>query len=112
LIATRGAGLQATYGAVLVAYANDSDVALLRLTAPPPASFHARLNGWNAAFEPPRRCATIHHPGGDLQKVGIFFSETKKQSPNTGARAHNTLHKSLGYSIGEPARQSACEARP
>ena len=36
----------------------------------------------------------------------------KKQSPNTGARANNTLHKYLGYPIREPAKQSACEARP
>ena len=41
-----------------------------------------------------------------------IFIETKKQSPNTGARANNTLHKLQGYPIGEPARQSACEARP
>jgi len=39
-------------------------------------------------------------------------TETKKQSHNTGARANNILHQELGYSIGEPARQSACEARP
>jgi len=40
--------------------------------------------------------------------------ETEKHSPNTdtGARANTTLHKLLGYPIGEPARQSACEARP
>jgi len=39
-------------------------------------------------------------------------TETKKQSPKTGARAKHTLGKSLGYPIREPARQSACEARP
>jgi len=31
---------------------------------------------------------------------------------NIGARANNTLHKYLGYPIGEPAKQSVCEARP
>jgi len=41
-----------------------------------------------------------------------LITEARKQSPNTGARANNILHKELGYSIGEPARQSACEARP
>lgn len=70
----RGSGLQATYGAVLVAYANDSDVALLRLAAPPPAAYRVRLNGWNAGATPPQHCATIHHPGGDLQKLAISFS--------------------------------------
>ena len=39
-------------------------------------------------------------------------TETKKQRPNTGARANNTLHTLLGYPIGEPVRQSACKARP
>jgi len=33
----------------------------------------------------------------------VAFTETKKQSPNTGARANNTLHKKLGYPIEEPA---------
>ena len=40
------------------------------------------------------------------------FTETKKHSPNTGACANNTLHKYLSHPIGEPARQSACKARP
>lgn len=70
----RGAGLQASYGASLVAYANDSDTALLRLAAPPPASFRARLNGWNAEAAPPRHVATIHHPSGDLQKLAVSWS--------------------------------------
>lgn len=70
----RGAGLQATYGASLVAYANDSDTALLRLAAPPPPSFRARLNGWSAASAPPRQVATIHHPSGDLQKLAVSWS--------------------------------------
>jgi len=39
-------------------------------------------------------------------------SHSQKQSPDTGARVNNTLHKELGYPIREPARQSACEARP
>ena len=33
-------------------------------------------------------------------------TETKKQSLNTGARAKHTLHKCLGYPIGEPAGQN------
>jgi len=39
-------------------------------------------------------------------------THTQKLSPNTGVRANNTLHKVLGYPVGEPARQSACKARP
>ena len=50
--------------------------------------------------------------GGANLRVKWVFTETKKHSPNTGARANNTLHKQLGYPVGEPARQSACEARP
>ena len=53
--------------------------------------------------------ARLEPPEGGAQWGN--FTETKKQRPNTGARANNTLHKSLGYPIGEPAGQSACQAR-
>ena len=36
---------------------------------------------------------------------GQQFTEIKKQSPNTGARANNTLHKQLGYHIGWRTRK-------
>jgi len=50
----------------------------------------------------------------DIHRVRVDLSgtETKKQSPNTSARANDTLHKQLGYPVGEPAKQSACEVRP
>ena len=49
--------------------------------------------------------------GADQRKCRqARFTETKKQSPNTGARANNTLHKELGYPIGEPAKQSVRSA--
>ena len=45
-----------------------------------------------------------------------YHTETKKHklshNTGTGARANNIPHQKLGYPIGEPARQSACEARP
>jgi len=47
-----------------------------------------------------------------LKSYNFAITETEKHSPNTGARANNTLHTELDYPIKEPARQSACEARP
>jgi len=40
------------------------------------------------------------------------FMESKKHSPITGAHANNTLQVTRPpHPLGEPARQSACEAR-
>ena len=54
-------------------------------------------------------------PGMSLTEMNkhspTINTETKKQRPNTGARANNTRHKYLGYPIWEPAKQSACEVR-
>ena len=52
--------------------------------------------GWNPRRRRKRTCSG--------QGV-VCTSQTKKHSPNTGARANNTLHTSLGYPIGEPAKQ-------
>jgi len=59
----------------------------------------------NTAF---RLVDPVYNMDTNLFKVTVF-TETEKQSPNTGARANNTLHTKLGYPIGEPARQSECD---
>jgi len=48
------------------------------------------------------RCATRNGESECASKVSKN-TETKKQSPNTGERANYTLHKQLGYPIGESA---------
>jgi len=48
----------------------------------------------------------------DSIRIRSPIIETQTQRPNAGARANDTLHKTLSYPIGEPARQSACDARP
>ena len=54
------------------------------------------------------RGAKTNALGEDLLFTDAVYTkstDTKKQSPNTGARANYNLHKQLGYPIGEPARQ-------
>ena len=36
--------------------------------------------------------------------------ETKKHSPNAGARANNALHRELGYPVGEPSQKQRNKA--
>ena len=73
----------------------------------------SRLAPW---LRRPRRgsdCASRETPCPPVKRsIGHTHTETKKQSPNTEARANNTLHKELGYPIGEPAKHTDREQHP
>ena len=82
-----GRGLQSVYGATLLAYANDSDFALLELEEMPPPWYGAYLNGWAAHAAPPNRTAVIHHPSGDRRRCRLTTTRRKRLTIRMTLRA-------------------------
>ena len=56
-------------GGVLRANNAGSDVALIELSAIPPASYNVQYAGWDNSGTPPSNVTGIHHPNGDLKMI-------------------------------------------
>lgn len=56
-------------GGVLRANNAGSDVALVELSAIPPASYNVQYAGWDNSGTPPANVTCIHHPSGDLKMI-------------------------------------------
>ena len=61
-----------------------------RVTSTFPAESSGNTSGAVTAFNPRVACKT---EGNVVILINLHLHKTKKQSPNTGARANNTLHK-------------------
>ena len=59
-----------------------SDVALIQLSEPPPASWNIEYAGWDASGAIPENATGIHHPSGDVKK--ICFEENSPYESSTG----------------------------
>ncbi len=60
---------QTVSGADLLASNSGSDVALIEITAPLPASWDLVWAGWDRSSTPAQYTVGIHHPSGDIMKV-------------------------------------------
>lgn len=60
---------QTLSGSNLVATNAGSDMALVRINTPPPASYNAFYSGWDRSGTPPTSTVAIHHPSGDVKKI-------------------------------------------
>lgn len=59
-------------GATLLYNNSGSDVALLRLSSRPPASYNVYYSGWDRGASPPTGgVVAIHHPRGDVKKISF-----------------------------------------
>lgn len=75
---------QSVSGATLKANNAGSDVALLELSAAPPASFDVHYAGWDASGASPTSAVGIHHPSGDVKKI-CFQDNAPTSSTASGA---------------------------
>ncbi len=68
-----GAGIttNTVSGATLLESDAGSDVALLLLNTPPPASYNVWYTGWDATGTRPSATTAIHHPSGDVKKISF-----------------------------------------
>jgi hypothetical protein len=58
-------------GSTLKASYNSSDVALMELSIPPPASYVIYYAGWDKSGIPATTTTCIHHPSGDVKKISL-----------------------------------------
>lgn len=69
---TNGPMNQSVAGSTLLESSGTSDVALLRLTTPPPASYNVFYTGWDSRPTASTGGVTaIHHPSGDIKKISF-----------------------------------------
>ncbi len=68
---------QTVQGATLVANADSSDFALLRLDDLPPKSYNIYYNGWSALNEKVDSTIGVHHPDGDVKKISFDADSTE-----------------------------------
>lgn len=72
-------------GGSLLVSDGGSDVALIQLSEPPPASWNIEYAGWDASGATPENATGIHHPSGDVKK--ICFEENSPYESSTGGAA-------------------------
>jgi len=70
-IGTTGPLNQTVTGAELKARNFDTDVQLLKLSQPIPASYNVYYLGWDRSGTTPQNPVAIHHPAGDNKKISI-----------------------------------------
>jgi len=58
-------------GSALKARDSASDFLLLELYARPPKSYDVHYTGWSNINTPPQSSVGIHHPNGDIKKIGL-----------------------------------------
>lgn len=69
---TNGPMNQSVSGSTLLENSAGSDVALLRLNTPPPASYNVYFTGWDKSSSAASGGVTaIHHPSGDIKKISF-----------------------------------------
>jgi hypothetical protein len=61
---------QSVTGCERLAWLEETDFLLLRIT-PPPASYGLYFNGWTRNSNPPNTGTFVHHPIGDIKKISI-----------------------------------------
>lgn len=83
---------------ILVNYA-PSDVTLLELSSPPPASFFTYHAGWNAGSAAPDSTYSIHHPRGDIKKIS-FDDDPSTGSPYSGGDTALNHWKIANWEVG------------
>ena len=76
---------QSISGGTLLANNSGSDVALIELSATPPASFNVQYAGWDASGATPASATGIHHPSGDVKKI-CFEEDAPYTSTASGAQ--------------------------
>ena len=68
---------QSMLGCSFVAGRQESDFSLLLLDQNVPSSYEPYFNGWNRDMAHiPTSAAFVHHPKGDLKKIGIEYNQT------------------------------------
>lgn len=76
---------QSISGGTLLVNSGNSDVALIELSATPPASYNVEYAGWDASGTTPTSAVGIHHPSGDLKKI-CFENDAPYTSTAGGAQ--------------------------
>jgi hypothetical protein len=76
---------QSISGGTLLANNSGSDVALIELSATPPASYNVQYAGWDASGASPTSASGIHHPSGDVKKI-CFEENSPYTSTASGAQ--------------------------
>lgn len=66
-----GPTTQTVSGTTLRASNVDTDFALLKLSATPPASYNVYYAGWSNVNSAPQSSVGIHHPHGDIKKISF-----------------------------------------
>ena len=64
-----GSFIQTISGSDRRAYRKDMDLALLEMSAIPPATYRPYWAGWSLTASPSAPLRTIHHPEGDVKKI-------------------------------------------
>lgn len=78
--ATDGALTQSISNSTLRANRQDTDFALLELSAVPPAGYNVFYSGWDKSDNVPTNQVGIHHPDGDVMKISFDDDPATKQS--------------------------------
>lgn len=87
-----------TGGAQLLAVHADSDFALLRLNAPPPASANVYFNGWDRDESAFAGAVVIHHPQADAKRISFAAGSV---TVNDAPTAQGTYHWHVNrYGLG------------
>jgi lysyl endopeptidase len=100
-------------GSMLKASYYDTDMALLELSSPPPASFNAFYAGWDRSTSAANNAFGVHHPSGDVKKISfeednlVSFDDFLWQVPNwdsgvtEGGSSGSPLFNEQGRVVGQ-----------
>ncbi len=66
-----GSMAQSLQGATVMTFNSLTDMALLRLSSSPPASYNAYYAGWDASSSAPQSVVAVHHPSGDEKAISF-----------------------------------------
>ena len=109
-----GAGIvpsvnQAVSGATMVGVDETTDIALIKLDTPPPASYRVYYAGWNATGENSGPYMNLHHPGAQPTRYNQFDGDLTMTSFPDGSLpfGKDLFYKVARWTIGTTAPVSS-----
>jgi lysyl endopeptidase len=83
---------QTLSGAVFRASYAPSDMTLLELDDPVPASYSPYWAGWDRSPDPPTSAVAVHHPSGDEKRISFEFDPASVTSVNSAFSPGDGTH--------------------